>query len=146
MGVLAGVQLTMSVTIKSLTQLVAILPRSDETEAALRFLNQSDLAKIAPSEAAPNRHAAEYWLGIFRIRQKTTDDAGITTYGFPSFLAALERLPPAEPITMSAFNGAGWFGSFWLNQATELIGFVLVEQRTPAEERDRLNSFLHDMI
>jgi hypothetical protein len=135
----------MSVTIESLTQLVTMLPPSDEAEAALRFLKQPDLANIGLSDAPPNCHTAEYWLGIFRTRQWRADNAGITTYGFPSLLAALERLPPAEPITMSAFNGAGWFGSFWLNQAAELVGFVLVARRTPAEEEERLKWFLRHM-
>jgi len=136
--------MAMSVTIESLTQLVTILPPSEEAEAALRFLKQPDLANITPSEAPPNCHAAE-WLRIFRIRQWATDNAGITKYGFPSFLAALERLPPAEPITMSAFKGARWFGSFWSNQATELVGFVLVAKRAPVEEQGRLDWFLRHL-
>ena len=136
--------MAMSVTKESLTQLVTILPPSEEAEAALRFLKQPGLVNITPSEALPNCHAAE-WLRIFRIRQWATDNGGITTYGFPSFLAALERLPPAEPITMIAFKGAGWFGSFWLNQATELVGFILVAKRAPLEDQERLDWFLRHL-
>lgn len=126
-------------TVELLAQLVTSLPPSDEAEAALHFLKQPDLIYTASSQSSPNCHGAAYWLRIFMIRQKTT--AGLTTYGCSSFLAALERLPPAEPITMTTFQSAGWFGSFWLNQESELIGFILVAKRAPEQEEGRLDWF-----
>jgi hypothetical protein len=84
-------------------------------------------------------------VGDIQDQAEGDGNAGITTHGFSSFLAALEKVPPAEPITMSAFEGVEWFGFFGLNRAGELVGFALVAKRTPVEEQERLNWFLRHL-
>jgi hypothetical protein len=132
----------MQATIELLTRLIRMREPDEETDAALRFLTLPDLAKIAPSDDRLRFSPAGEWLRIYQIKQESTDKTGVATGGFPSLLAALRRLPPSEPITLTAFQSSGWHGAFWLNQTNELIGFVLVARRTPAEERERLDWFL----
>jgi hypothetical protein len=128
-----------------LVQLIAALPPSDETQAALALLKQPSLTQIAPSGDQLNHHPADHWLRIYRIRHESTAKASIATYGFLALLTALEKLPPSEPVTMTAFDGTGWLGVFWTNQTNQLIGFVLVAKRAPDEERERLDWFHRNM-
>ncbi|MGO4728346.1 MULTISPECIES: hypothetical protein [unclassified Inquilinus] len=131
----------MGSVLKSIEQFIAALPPSDEAQAALAFLKQPGLAQVAPSGDRTDYHPASHWLRIYRIRHDSTAKAGVTTYGFPSLLTALEKLPPSQPLTMAAFDGTGWLGVFWSDQNNQLIGFVLVAKRTPEEEQERLNWF-----
>jgi hypothetical protein len=130
---------------KSLAQLIAALPLSDETQAALVFLKRPGLSQIVPSGDESNYIPANHWLRTFRLKHASTARAGVRTCGFPSLLTALEKLPPSEPLTIAGFDGNGWHGGFWLNQRNQLIGFVLVAKRTPDEEQERLDWFHRDL-
>ncbi len=61
----------MSSIVKSLVQLIAALPQSDETQAALAFLKQPGLTQIAPSGDQLSYHSANHWLRIYRIRHES---------------------------------------------------------------------------
>ena len=135
----------MSSIVKSLVQLIAALPPSDETQAALAFLKEPGLTQIIPMGEQSTGHPANQWLKIYRIRHWSTANEGIAAHGFPSLLNALEKLPPSEPITLAAFDGTGWHGAFWSNQTNQLIGFVLVAKRTPDEEQERLDWFRRNL-
>jgi hypothetical protein len=134
-----------ALTVELLRQLIAVLPPTKDTEVALDFLKQPDLTQIAPTGERSSYSSAEGWLGIYKIRQGSTTKAGITTYGFPSLVAALEKLPPSEPLTNTAFNTCEWHGEFWSDQGDRLVGFVLVKRRTPQQEQDRLDWFRQNM-
>jgi len=134
-----------ALTVEHLEQLIAALPPTEDTGAALNFLKRSDLTQIVPTGERTSYSSAEYWLRIYEIKQGTTLKAGITTYGFPSLLTALEKLHPQEPLTIVAFNVSEWLGVFWSDQADRLIGFVLVKRRTPQQEQERLDWFRRNM-
>jgi hypothetical protein len=135
----------MTLTVQILEQLIASLPASEDTWAALNFLKQSDLIRDVPTSGQSDYSPAEDWLRIYRIRHKTTMEGGIVTYGFPSLLAALEALPPSEPVAMTGFQTKEWFGFFWSDQADRLAGFVLVKRRSPQEEQERLDWFRRNL-
>lgn len=135
----------MALTIERLKKLIAVLPPTEDAEAALNFLKQSDLTQIVPIGERSDYSPAEYWLRDYTIRQESTMNAGIATYGFPSLLLALGKLHPAEPLTIIAFNANEWLGAFWSDQADQLIGFVLVKRRTPQQEQERLDWFRRNM-
>jgi hypothetical protein len=134
-----------ALTVELLEQLVAALPPTEDTEAALNFLRRSDLTQIVPTGERTDYAPAEEWLRIYKLRHGSTLKAGITTYGFGSLLAALEGLHPQELLTIVAFNTDEWHGGFWSNQADRLIGFVLVKRRTPQEEQERLDWFRRNL-
>jgi hypothetical protein len=125
------VALTVELTVKLLER-IAALPPSEDTEAALHFLKQSDLTQIIPAEEQLSYSPAQYWLRIYKIKRETSIKAGITTYGFSSLLLALEKLPPSEPLAITALAANEWWGVFWLDQSHQLIGFVLVKRRSEA--------------
>jgi len=131
-----------ALTLKLLEQLIAALPPTEDTGAALKLLRRSDLTQIVPMGGYL---PAEDWLRIYKIKQCSTLKGGITTYGFPSLLAALEKLHPQEPLTIVAFKDNEWVGVFWSDQADRLIGFVLVKRRTPQQEQERLDWFRRNM-
>jgi hypothetical protein len=133
-----------ALTVELLKQLVASLSPSEDTKAALNFLNQSDLTQIVPAEERLSYSPAEYWLRIYKIRQGSTTRAGIATYGFPSLLAALEKLH-SELLTITAFATKEWYAVFWSDQADQLVGFVLVKRRTPEQEQERFDWFRRHM-
>ena len=54
----------MALTVELLKQLIASLPRSEDTEAALNFLKQSDLTQVVPAGERSSYAPAEYWLRI----------------------------------------------------------------------------------
>jgi hypothetical protein len=130
-----------ALTIELLKQLIASRSQSEDTEAALNFLKQSDPTQIVSAGERSRYSPAEYWLRIYKIRQRSTTKAGIATYGFPSLLAALEKLLPSEPLAITAFATNEWYGVFWSDQADQLVGFVLVKRRTPQQEQERLDWF-----
>jgi len=130
-----------ALTVELLKQLIASLSLSEDTEAALNFLNQSDLAQIVPAGEQSSYAPAKHWLRIYDIRQETTTKAGIATYGFPSLLASLQKLHPLEPVAITVFATSEWYGSFWTDQADQLVGFVVVKRRTPEQEQERLDWF-----
>jgi hypothetical protein len=130
-----------ALTVKLLKQLIASLPPSEDAEAALNFLKQSDLTQIAPAGERSRYSPAKYWLRVYKIRHGTTTEAGIATYGFPSLLAALEKLHPSEPVAITAFGTSEWNGVFWSDQADQLVGLVLVKRRPPEQEQERLDWF-----
>jgi hypothetical protein len=134
----------MALTVQVLEQLIASLSPSEDTEAALNFLKQSDLTQIAPEERS-SYSPAEHWHRTYKIRQDSTTKAGIATYGFPSLMVALEELPPSKPLTIAAFKTNEWFGVFWSDQADRLVGFVLVKCRAPQHEQERLDWFRRNM-
>jgi hypothetical protein len=131
--------------VELLKRLIDSLPPSEDTEAALNFLKQSDLTQVALAGEQLRFVPAEHWLRIYRIKRGTTTEAGIATDGFPSLLAALEKLPPSEPIAITAFNTSEWLGVFWSDQADQLVGFMLVKRRTPEQEQERLDWFLRNL-
>ena len=131
----------MALTIELLKRLIASQPPSEDTEAALNFLEQSDLTQIVPGTERPIYSPAEYWLQVYKIKQHATTKASTATYGFPSLLAALEKLNPSEPLTITTLNTQKWLGAFWSNQADRLVGFVLVKRRPPQQEQERLDWF-----
>jgi hypothetical protein len=133
------------INIDALVRSIEALPPDEGTAFALRFLARTDLTESPRSEAEVRYTPAEEWLSIYKIKRWTSDKAGMKTYGFPSLLSALERLPPSEPISIRCFQCAEWYGTFWLNKSSELVGFVLVERRTPAEEQKRLDYFRRNM-
>ena len=135
----------MALTVELLKQLIASLPRSEDTEAALNFLKQSDLTQVVPAGERPSYAPAEYWLRIYKIKQWSTTKAGIATCGFPSLLAALEKLHPSEPVAITVFATNEWCGSFWTDQADQLVGFVIVKRRTPEQEQERLDWFRRNL-
>ncbi|MCA1381029.1 hypothetical protein [Bradyrhizobium sp. BRP23] len=135
----------MTVTVELLAQTIGSLPASEDTEAALGFLKQPDLIKIAPSGQESSFGPAEESLRLCRIRQTTTAEAGFVTYGFPSLLSALEKLRPTALLTSTAFATAGWYGTFLSDQANRLVGYVLVERRSPEEEAQRLDWFRQNL-
>ncbi|MHC2579249.1 hypothetical protein ACVI1J_009537 [Bradyrhizobium diazoefficiens] len=121
-----------------LARVIGSLPASEDAEAALGFLKRSDLTRIVPSGEEASFGQADESLRICRIRQVSATEAGIVTYGFHSLLSALEKLHPTEILTLTAFATAEWYGTFWLDQADRLVGFVLVQRRPPEEEQERL--------
>ena len=131
----------MAFSVELLKQLIASLSPSEDTEAALNFLKQSDLTQIVPAGEQSRYSPAEHWLRIYKIRQGSTTNAGIATYGFPSLLAALEKLHPSEPLTITAFATNEWYAVSWSDQADQLVGFVLVKRRTPQQEQECLDGF-----
>jgi hypothetical protein len=133
-----------ALTVELLKQLIASLSPSEDTEAALSFLNQSHLTQIVPAGERSSYSPAEYWLRIYKIRQVSTTKAGIATYCFPSLLAALEKLH-SEPLAITAFATNKWYAVFWSDQADQLVGFVLVKRRTPEQEQERLDWFRRHM-
>ncbi|MCG2630218.1 hypothetical protein L6654_26675 [Bradyrhizobium sp. WYCCWR 13023] len=135
----------MTVTVELLARTIGLLPASDDTEAALDFLKQSDLIKIVPSGLESSLGPAEESLRICRIRQTTTSEAGTVTYGFPSLLSALEKLRPTELLTSTVFATAGWYGTFLSDQANRLVGYMLVKRRSPEEEAERLDWFWQNL-
>jgi hypothetical protein len=130
-----------ALTVELLKQLSASLPPSEDTDAALNFLKQSDLTQVVPARQESRFAPAEHWLRIYKIRHGSTTEAAIATYGFPKLLAALEKLHPSKPIAITAFNTSEWHGAFWSDQAVQLVGFVLVKRRTPQQEQERLDWF-----
>jgi hypothetical protein len=132
----------MPLTVKLLKHSIASLPLSEDTEAALNFLKQSDLTQIVPAGEPSSYSPAEYWLRIYKIRHGRTTEAGITTYGFPSLLV---QLHPSEPVAITAFNTREWHGVFWWNHSDQLVGFVLVKRRSPQQEQDRLDWFRRNL-
>jgi hypothetical protein len=133
-----------ALTVEFLERLIASLPPSEDTEAALNFLKQPDLIQIAPEERS-SYLPAEHWHRTYKRRQASTTKAGIATYGFPSLLVAMEELPPSKPLTGAAFKTNEWFGGFWSDQADRLVGFVLVKRRSPQHEQERLDWFRGNM-
>jgi hypothetical protein len=131
--------------IEALTQRVALLPQSEDTEAAIDFLKQSDLAQVVPVRQISNCAPAEYWLRLYEMRWESTTKVGVSTYGFPSLLAALAKLPPSTPLTVTGFITNDWFGFFWSDQADRLVGFVLVKRRPPEQEQERLEWFRQNL-
>lgn len=132
----------MALTVELLKQLIAALPPTEDTEAALNFLKRPDLPPTGErSSCFPTEHS----LRIYKRRQESTTRAGITTYGFPSLLLALEKLYPSEPLTRTVFKTNEWLGVFWSEQADQLIGFVLVKRRTPQQEQERLDWFRQNL-
>jgi hypothetical protein len=130
-----------ALTVELLERLIAAQPPTDDTGAALNLLRRSDLTQVAPAGDRTRYSPAEEWLQIYKIRQESALKAGITTYGFPSLLPALEKLHPKAPLTIIAFKDDEWLGIFWSDQADRLIGFVLVKHRTPQQEQERLDWF-----
>lgn len=135
----------MALTVQMLEQVIASLPASENTWAALNFLKQSDLTPYVPTSGPSIYLPAEHWLRSYKIKHETSAESGITTYGFPSLLAALEALPSSEPVAMTGFQTKEWFGFFWSDQADRLIGFVLVKRRSPQEEQERLDWFRRNL-
>ena len=131
----------MALTVILLKQLIASLPPSEDTEAALDFLKQPDLTQVVPVGEPSSYSPAEDWLQIYKVRHRSTTKAGIATFGFPSLLAALEKLRPSEPVAITGFKTREWHGDFWSEQADQLVGFVLVRRRSPKQERERLDWF-----
>ncbi|TWB04266.1 hypothetical protein [Bradyrhizobium stylosanthis] len=132
-------------TVELVARLIGSLPASKDTEAALGFLKQPDIIRIAPSGSEVSFGPAEASLRICRIRQQVTTEAGVTTYGFPSLLSALAKLHPAELVTAAAFTTADWYGTFLLDNTDRLVGFVLVKRRSPEEEQERLDWFRRNL-
>jgi hypothetical protein len=124
-----------------LEHLIASLPASEDTRAALNFLKQSDLTRYIPTSGPSIHLPAEHWLRSYKVKHDTSAGSGIATYGFPSLLAALEALPSSEPVAMTGFKTKEWLGFFWSDQADRLVGFVLVKRRSPQEEQERLDWF-----
>jgi hypothetical protein len=134
-----------ALTIELLKRLIAAPPPTEDTGAALNFLKGADLTQIVPTGERASYSPAEHWLQIYKIRQKGTLKAGVTTYGFLSLRPALEKLHPQEPLTITAFGANEWLGVFWSDQADRLIGFVLVKLRNPQQEQERLDWFRRNM-
>jgi len=135
----------LALTVKLLKRLIASLPPSEDNEAALNCLEQSDLTQIIPAGEPSSYSRAEYWLRIYRIKHGSTTKAGIATYGFPSLLAALQKLHPSAPLAITAFDTREWHGVFWSEQGDQLVGFVLVKHRSPQQEQDRLDWFRRNL-
>ncbi|MBR0844352.1 hypothetical protein JQ607_29475 [Bradyrhizobium liaoningense] len=129
----------MAVTKALLVQSLASRPKSDDGEAALNFLKQPDLTRILPPAEESDCLPAEHWLRLYKIRQEHTTATGIVTSGLPSLLAALHELQPSTPLAITMFSIKEWYGTFWSDQADRLIGFVLVERRSPLQEQERLD-------
>ncbi|WP_426613106.1 hypothetical protein [Bradyrhizobium sp. McL0616] len=135
----------MALTVQLLKQLIASLPPSESSKAALNFLKQSDLTQIVPARGPSGYMPAEYWLRVYKIKHGTATEAGIATYGFPLLLAALQKLPPSAPVAITAFETREWHGAFWSEQADQLVGFGLVKRRSTREEQDRLDWFRRNL-
>jgi hypothetical protein len=135
----------MVMTVELLARLIGSLPASQDAEAALGFLKQPDLIRIAPSGDEVSFGPAEECLRISRMRRQTATEAGIVTCGFASLLSALARLHPAELVTNAAFATADWYGTFWLDKADRFVGFVLAKRRSPEQEQDRLDWFRRNL-
>ena len=135
----------MTAAVELLARTIGSLPASEDTEAALGFLKQSDLIRIVPSGQEFSFGPAEESLRICRIKQAITAEAGTVTYGFPSLLSALQKLRPTELLTSTVFATAGWYGTFLLDQANRLVGYVLVERRSPEKEAERLDWFQQNL-
>ncbi|RXH36219.1 hypothetical protein XH84_03070 [Bradyrhizobium nanningense] len=84
-------------------------------------------------------------MRVYRIRQATTTEAGTVTYGLSSLLSVLENLQPTDPLAVTVFATDGWFGSFCSDQADRLVGFVLVQRRSPKDEQERLEWFRQNL-
>jgi hypothetical protein len=134
-----------ALTVELLKQSIASLPPSEDTEAAFNFLKQSDLTQIVPAGERSSYSSAKHWLRIYKIKHAITTEAGTATYGFPSLLAALEKLHPSELVAITTFATKEWHGFFWSDQADQLVGFVLVKRRTPQEEQERLDWFRRNL-
>ncbi|SFV19303.1 hypothetical protein [Bradyrhizobium arachidis] len=132
-------------TVELLAEMIGTLPADEDTEAALDFLGQPDLIRIVPAAEEANVASAQHWLRIYKIRQATTTEAGIVTRGFPLLLSALEKLHPTELVAVTVFAAPQWYGSFWSDQDERLVGFVLVERRSPEEEQKRLEWFRRNL-
>jgi hypothetical protein len=135
----------MTLRVEMLRRLIGSLPPSEDTDAALNFLKQSDLAQIVPAGEQVSYSPAKHWLRIYKIKRGSTTEAGIATHGFPSLLATLEKLHPSQPIAITAFDTREWHGVFWSDQVDQLVGFVLVKRRTPEQEQERLDWFRHNL-
>jgi hypothetical protein len=71
--------------------------------------------------------------------------AGLATRGFPSLLAALEKLSPSTLVTITVFTTSSGAGNFWSDQDDRLVGFVLVQRHSPEREQDRLEWFRQNL-
>jgi hypothetical protein len=125
---------------ESIAKLIRALPSSNARSAALAFLEDPRVAPVAMHVAQGSLPAHEC-LSTWTLRQKSTSNANILTYGFPSFIAALKGLPRDELLAMTAFDGPEFTGIFWLARSGRLIGFVLVQKRDAASEAERLAWF-----
>lgn len=136
----------MGLTAELLEQQTAALPPSADTEAALSFMKQPGLTQIVPpAEARATYLPAQHWLRIYRIRQEIIARNGDATYGFPSLLTALEKLPPLHPLTIAAFETNEGLAIFWSDQTGQLIGFVVMKGRTARQEQERLDWFRRNL-
>ena len=131
----------MGTDVQNLIELLAGPPPTADREAALSFLRQPDLVAIIASSEPANRASSRALHQIYRIHQKTTTAAGILTYGFDTFLSALEKMPADEPVTLNGYSTAEWFGAFWTESSGLLVGYVLVKRRNAAEEAVRKEEF-----
>jgi len=128
-------------TAEAIAQQLQTLPSTDDTEAALSFIKQPGLVQVPhpfPDHAGAPAHVV---LRTYRLRAKSTAKAGMPAFGFPSLLNALAVLPPMEPVTTTVFEGTGCLGIFWSTQTDPLLGFVIVKQRSPEEEQERIDWF-----
>ncbi|TYL87515.1 hypothetical protein FXB40_40210 [Bradyrhizobium rifense] len=135
----------MAMTVELLTRMIGSLPANEDKAAALNFLKRSDLTQPASVPGALDYTSAEFWLRLLRRRQESTIRAGITTRGFPSLLTALEKLSPSAPVTITVYTTSAGAGNFWSDQDGRLVGFVLVERRSPEEEQERLEWFRRNL-
>jgi hypothetical protein len=125
--------------------MVGSLPANEDQAAALNFLKRSDLTRILPTKGEAIFSPAEEFLRVYRIRQASARKAGTVIYGLASLLSALEKLHPTELLTITGFVNAEWYGHFWSNQVDQLVGFALVERRSPEEEQERLDWFRRNL-
>ncbi|MBK3663692.1 hypothetical protein JJE66_21015 [Bradyrhizobium diazoefficiens] len=128
----------MAIAVESLAQMIGLLPANEDKAAALDFLKRPDLTRPDSVTGVSDYASAEFWLRSLRRRQERTIGAGIATRGFPSLLAALEKLSPSAPVTITVYTTNAGSGNFWSDQNGQFVGFVLVERRSPEEEQERL--------
>jgi hypothetical protein len=102
---------------------------NSETVSALRrALEAGDVSPVRPG---PGREAAGTLRGTFKVREKTSEAAGITRFGFDGALRGLERLDQEELVLVYHFSGNADVFTLFIREADRsLIGCIQVDRRS----------------